>query len=122
MEISQATDDLEKCKKCDFKSCTINGLTKHEKKDHTSYGKTSRNKFNPIKMETDSINDNVENRQEIKSLEEFSMMGANENSELIVPEQLDDSGNIQCQNCDQYSEKCNKCFFKSIILEMIDNI
>ena len=34
MNISQVIDDFEKCNKskCDFKSCTINGLTKHKKK------------------------------------------------------------------------------------------
>ena len=90
MKISQATDNLEKCNKCDFKSCTINGLTKHENKVHTGYNKTSQNKFNLIKVETDSINDTVEKYQEIKRLEEFSMIGVNEDSELIVPEQLDD--------------------------------
>ena len=73
-------------------------------------------------METDSNNDNVEKHREIKSIEEFSMMGANEDSELIVPKQVDDYGNIQCQNCDQISEKCNKCFFKSVIHEIIDNM
>ena len=92
---------MEKCNKCNFKSCTINGLTKHEKKVHTAFGKTSQNKFNPIKVETDSIHDNVKELEEVKNVEEFSMMEANEDSELIVPEQLDDHGNIQCQNCDQ---------------------
>ena len=90
MKISQVTDDLEKCNKCDFKSCTINGLTKHEKNFHTGNSKTSENMFNPIKVERDSINDNVEKCEKIKSVEEFSMIGVNEDSELIVPEQLDD--------------------------------
>ena len=52
LNISQVTSDFEKCKVCNFKSCTIVGLKMHVRKVHAINSKPSMDKKNPSKSAT----------------------------------------------------------------------